>query len=161
MKRILPIIVLTFLFALLVFFTILVPTNYNEFDLLENKLEVLDQQKSAQTIPSLTFCELVRNPEKYDGETVRLNAKLSIGLEGSWFSDLKCGVDNAAVISSENKEVWEKIRQAREQKDSKFWSNTVDLIVIGRFKNIEYKDCCLIAPFQFEILKIEKALSAN
>jgi hypothetical protein len=111
---------------------------------------------SSPNLTSMTWCELANNPEKHDGRTVRLNAKLSIGLEGSWFSDPNCGVNNAAVITAENKEVWQTIEQARKQKNKKPLSNEVDLVVIGKFKNTVYKDCCLITPFQFEILKVEK-----
>jgi hypothetical protein len=51
-----------------------------------------------------------------------------------------------------NEEASKLIRQAREQKGKKFWANELNVVVVGRFKNEVYKDCCLIAPFQFEIL---------
>jgi len=107
--------------------------------------------------PPLTFCDLANNPERYHGQTVRLAAKLNNGLEGSWFSDNNCGIDNAAIVSAEDNKVWEAINKVRARKKGEPWDNEVDLVVLGTFKNTAYQDCCLIAPFQFEILKVEKA----
>ena len=115
------------------------------------------ENNQAET-PDLTFCELVNNPEKYDGKTVRLSAKLSIGLEGSWFADNSCGADNAAIVKVKDNEVWKIIDKARARGKREPWDIEVNLIVIGQFKNAVYKDnCCLTTPFQFEILKVEKA----
>ena len=109
-------------------------------------------ENNPADLPVLTFCELVNNPEKYDGKTVRLSAKLSVGLEGSWFSDSNCGVDNTAIISVKNNEVWKTIDKARERKNKEPWDTQINLTVVGKFKNTVYKDwCCLTAPFQFEI----------
>ena len=114
-------------------------------------------ENNQAELPVLTFCELAKNPEKYDGRTVRLSAELSIGLEGSWFSDAACGADNTAIISTENNEVWKAIGKARERGKREPSDTEINLTVVGKFKNTVYKDCCLIAPFQFEILKVEKA----
>ncbi len=114
-------------------------------------------ENNPADLPVLTFCELANNPEKYDGKTVRLSAILSIGLEGSWFSEARCGADNAAIISAKNNEVWKAIKKARERGKREPSDTEVNLTVVGVFKNTVYKDCCLIAPFQFEILKVEKA----
>jgi hypothetical protein len=35
-------------------------------------------------------------------------------------------------------------------------NNFLNLIVVGKFKNVVYNYGGLIAPFQFEILKVEK-----
>lgn len=119
-------------------------------------------ESEASVLPVLNFCELVNDPEKYDGKTVRLSARLSIGLEGSWFSDTSCGADNAAIISAENNEVWKAIDKARARKKGEPWDVEVDVVAVGKFKNVVYKDwCCLTAPFQFEILKVEKASKVN
>lgn len=156
MKQILLAITFIFLFGLLIISTILFPTNYA--DSLGNPL---NKEEISQSIPMVNFCELANNPEKYNDRTVQLKASLSLGLEGAWFSDSECGVNNAAIVSSENKEVWKTIEKARNVKNNKFLSNELNLEVVGIFKNIEYKDCCLIAPFQFEILKIEKVTNLN
>lgn len=117
----------------------------------------------SEVIPNADFCELAANPEKYDGKIVRLSAKLLMGLEGAWFSDAKCGADNAAVVSSENKDVWKAIERVREEKDKilkeneRQLRNEVNLTVVGKFKNIVYNEGGLTAPFQFQILKVDKA----
>ncbi len=117
-----------------------------------------NNDNASADLPILAYCELANNPDEYDGKIVRLSARLLIGVEGSWISDSNCGrTDNAAITTSNNEEVWHSINQARKQKGKKIWSNEVNLIVVGKFKNAVYKDCCLITPFQFEIMRIEKA----
>jgi hypothetical protein len=117
-----------------------------------------ESENNQAEMPDLTFCELVNNPEKYDGKTVRLRAKMSIGTEGSWFSDNACGANNAAFISEANDEVSKAIDKARDRGKREPWDFEVNLIVVGKFKNVVYSDrCCLTTPFQFEILKVEKA----
>ncbi|MGI8470123.1 MAG: hypothetical protein ACR2N3_16910 [Pyrinomonadaceae bacterium] len=131
--------------------------NSQESKAVENFDVVYDENSSAD-LPILSYCELANNPEKYDGKIVRLSATLEMGIEGSWFDDANCEKSNdAAIVKSINEEVWDAVQRTREQKDKKVLSNEVNLIVVGRFKNSVYKDCCLITPFQFEILKVENA----
>ncbi|HEX8249531.1 MAG TPA: hypothetical protein VF599_15245 [Pyrinomonadaceae bacterium] len=123
---------------------------------------LLNNEDIPADLPILSFCELANNPEKYDGKIVRLNATLTFGLEGSWFSDSNCGShDNGAIVSSASEEVWNPLKQARERKGEKFSANQLNVTAVGKFKNEVYKDCCLIAPFQFEISKVEKASTIN
>ena len=95
----------------------------------------VDQQKDLITknlslaIQTVTFCNLANNPVKYKDKIVRLNSVLTIGIEGSWFSDAQCGIDNAAVISSESQKVWAAIEEARNHKGSEFLSSKIELVV--------------------------------
>lgn len=110
----------------------------------------------------LSFCELSNNLEQYNEKIVRISATIQFGLEGSWFSDPNCGIsDNIAIVSYKNEELYNPIAQARKQKNMKFLANELDVVVIGKFKNEVYKDCCLIAPFQFEISQVEKVSKPN
>ncbi len=162
MKRItfwLLIISFTFIFgaaAMLIYLKLFYPAIQISESLPEISLPEIENNPTD--LPSLNFCELTNNPEKYDGKTVRLSARLSIGLEGSWFSDSSCGADNTAIISAQNKEVWKAIEKARERKNKEPSDTQVNLTVVGEFKNTVYKDwCCLTAPFQFKISTVEKA----
>jgi hypothetical protein len=134
----------------------------NEKSVSLSNIPLSNIENNSSNLPIFDFCKLVKNPEKYDGKIVRLSSKLIFGLENSWFSDPECGTPNdAAITIAENKEIWNAIEQARKQKDKKFLKNEIDLIVIGKFRNEVYKDCCLIAPFQFEILQIESISKPN
>jgi len=153
-----------FLFSGILLLTAITILMYQKFfDALQSLPEILTPEIESETVdlPMLTFCELVNNPEKYDNKTVYLRARLSIGTEGSWFSDSKCGIDNAAFVSVTNEQVWKDIEKARERGRRKPSDNELDLIVLGKFRNLVYKDwCCLTTPFQFEISNIEKASKA-
>jgi hypothetical protein len=119
-----------------------------------------DEENGAADLPILSFCELAEKPEKYNGKIVRLSGRITFGLEGAWFSDSNCGDhDNSAIVSYKNEDVWNPVKQARE--GGKFWANALDVVVTGKFKNEVYRDCCLTAPFQFEISKVEKASKTN
>jgi hypothetical protein len=107
--------------------------------------------------PFLSFCELVNNPEKYNGRIVRFSAVMQIGLENSSFSDVRCGGENTMVVSSKNEEVWKTIEKARAGKKNGRWAFILDLQVAGRFENIPFTQCCTKAPFQFEIKSVERA----
>ena len=149
---------LTFVLSLTATFTYL-KFIYPDVQKSESRPEISlpEIENNPADLPILAFCELTKNPEKYDGKIVRLSAKMFIGTENSWFSDFACGVDNAAIISSKNKEVWKAIEKATEGKKKEHWAFKLDLIVTGRFENVSFKECYTIAPFQFEILTVEKA----
>lgn len=124
-------------------------------------LSLLNNENASAVLPILSFCELASNPEKYNGKIVRLSGTLSFGLEGAWLSDANCGAENAAIVLFLNEKVWNPIKKAREQENEKFSANELSVIVVGKFKNEIYKDCCLITPFQFEISAVEKASKKN
>lgn len=148
----------TFIFGLtatLIYLKFFYPDIQTSESLPEIALPEIENDPADLPVPA--FCELVNNPEKYDGKIVRLSAKMFIGTENSWFSDSSCGADNAAIISSKNEEVWKAIEKAREGKKNELWALKLNLIVVGKFENMPYKYCCTLAPFQFEILKVEKA----
>ena len=166
MKRIIFwLVVISFIFGLGTATMLLYPNIFNKPAQTEISAEPATRHTdtAAEEIPNPDFCELTANPEKYDGKIVRLSAKLLMGLEGAWFSDAKCGADNAAVVSSENEDVWKTIERVREEKDKTLKENErrlrneVNLTVVGKFKNVVYKEGGLTAPFQFQILKVEKA----
>ena len=138
---------------------VLIYTGYNGLES-ENSYFVKEpisaDELNSSNFSLIAFCDIVKNPEKYDGKIVRLKGKLSFGIEGAWFSEAKCGIDNAAVIESENDKVWAEIEKARTQKDKEFLINEIDLITIGRFKNTAYNEGGLKTPFRFEMFWIEK-----
>lgn len=111
---------------------------------------------------TLSLCELSNKPQEYNGKVVRLSATLLFGTEGSWFSSQDCMVsDGTILVSFENEKAWKPIGDARKQKNNKPWANQLDVIVIGKFKNEDPRNCCIIAPFQFEILQVEKVSKIN
>lgn len=147
---------LTFLFGVA---AVLIYTDYDSLD--SEKSNFVKESTSVDELnlsdfSLVTFCDIVKNPQKYDGKIVRLKGKLSMGIEGAWFSEAGCGIDNAAVVESENDKVWAEIKKARTPKDNKVLINEIDLIVIGRFENTAYNEGGLKTPFRFEILWIEK-----
>lgn len=118
-------------------------------------------QETAE-IQTLSFCQLSSNPEEYDGKVVRLNATLEFGTEGAWFSNSNCATAKATtLVFSKNEKVWKPIEAARKRKPNESWASQINLTVIGRFKNQDPKNCCIIASSQFYIEQVEKASKIN
>lgn len=167
MKRItFWLVVVSIIFGLGTATMLLYPNIFNSHGQTEISAEPATRHTDAvsEEIPNPEYCDLVANPEKYDGKIIRLSAKLYMGLEGSWFYDAKCSINNGAVISSENKDVWRAIdEQTKKQNDKTLKENEgrlrneIYLTVVGKFKNVVYGEGGLTTPFQFQILKVEKA----
>jgi hypothetical protein len=118
--------------------------------------------KETAEIQTLDFCELSNNPEEYDGKVVRLNATLEFGIEGAWFSYSKCfTTKGTTLVFSKNEKIWKPVETARKQKTHEPWANKVSVTVVGKFKNQDPKNCCIIASSQFEIQQVEKASKIN
>jgi hypothetical protein len=48
------------------------------------------QSTSASKIPTVAYCDLLRNPDDYDGKKIRIRAEYNSGFEHSVFSDTAC-----------------------------------------------------------------------
>ena len=122
----------------------------------------LSKADSKRTLPILAYCELANNPEKYNGQTVRVSTRLSGFIHGILLYDPNCsGVDTqAAVFYSPNHraEIELALKQAR---GSDNWFEPVDIIATGTFKKVtptnESDTIYDTASLQFEIILIEKA----
>jgi hypothetical protein len=119
-------------------------------------LVFVNNAKENSELLTLSFCELSSNPEMYDGKVVRLNANLVFGLEGAWFSDPECKTLKASTLVFIKEDAWKTIEKARKQKKDKLWAMDVNLTVIGKFKNQDPKNCCIVVSSQFEIQQVEK-----
>jgi len=60
------------------------------FAILYLSLSACSSSQSDQKIPLVAYCDLVRNPSKYDGQEVRVKAIYTTGFEWAFLSDEKC-----------------------------------------------------------------------
>lgn len=155
-------------------FTIGVATNFlwPQSSVVETKQKAtagcreLSKPVSDEGRPILAFCELASNPEKYNGQTVRVSARLSWFIHGLLFYNEDCSGPNkhAAVFYNQAHEV--EIERAIEQargSDNRY--EPVDIIATGTFKKVtpsfESDTIYDTAPLQFEIIQIEKTSKVN
>ena len=100
--------------------------------------------------PVLAYCELVGNPERYDGKVVRVRATMSLSIHGLFFSDVACGgYDQPTAV------------RLQASPGAKLAAHTpVELIVVGRFEKVtpsmETDSLLDMTPLQFEIMRVEK-----
>jgi hypothetical protein len=112
--------------------------------------------------PILGLCELLDNPDKYSGQTVRVSAIMSGFIHGMVLYNPNCVTVNtrtAVFFNRENKEQIQGIlKQARGSDD---WREAVDIIALGQFRKVtpsNQNDTIYdTAPLQFEIMRVEKA----
>jgi hypothetical protein len=121
---------------------------------------------SNRPLPILAYCELANNPEKYNGQTVRVSTRLSGFIHGILFYDPNCsGRDTQAAVfynPDHRAEIELALKQAR---GSDNWFEPVDIIATGTFKKVTPTDesdtIYDTASLQFEIILIEKASKAR
>ncbi len=59
---------------------------------------------TSPTIPTVSYCELVRNPMRYDQTTVRVSSIHIVGFEWSYLMDDECLEQTWAILTPENPE---------------------------------------------------------
>jgi hypothetical protein len=128
------------------------------------------KESISEDLPILAYCELVNNPEKYDGKTVRLRAEVKTGNHGQYLWDSICPGDEkiktyyeatAAVIFNniQDQEKIKQIRDARKPFLVQRWTDLVNITAVGKFKKNKptEKSSGLVenSTFHFEIIKLE------
>lgn len=72
-----------------------------------------EDKKSSADPPTVAFCDLVGDPNRYDGKVVRTQAVVAVGFEVGIVYDPKCG--------DREKRAWYDFDQATYQPDEKGW----------------------------------------
>jgi len=117
--------------------------------------------------PVLDYCELANNPERYDGDVVRVRARLWFSMHGYFFLDERCYGDNkqSGIMIPQDGDTWEKIESkiAKDLGVDEFtgWEFPV-IVAVGKFRRVEpsktsdavYDNTHLI----FEIMNVESAV---
>lgn len=130
-----------------------------------NQQPIVEEIK--EDLPILSICELVNNPDKYNGQTVRLSADLHENFHGYYLADWNCSPqfdDNkliALLFNEKNQnEIDKKLDEIK--KSNKYVSEgIVRFIAVGKFRIVEKCDFCSDSmidrtQLHFELAKIEK-----
>jgi hypothetical protein len=79
---------------------------------------------------SVTYCDLIHNPERYNGKTVRTNVTYRFGFEWAEFYCLDCwDMDHRTWVEYEH----DLCAKSKKIKDNDFRGRTVNLQVVGKF----------------------------
>lgn len=129
----------------------------------ETDLVALQESVASDETPIFAFCELVNNPDKYDGKVVRISAKLSLNHHSTLFLDKNCSEQGKAiaVIFNSVEQLSETIDRIVQQTKPEQKSYCIpEIITVGKFSRIkevnETNSWIKDFPFQFEIQKVEK-----
>jgi hypothetical protein len=110
-------------------------------------------QTAVPTLPDLSFCEVVAKPADFDGKIIRLHAVFQFGLHGPTVGDRSCASVDNITWANLSPEKWAELERAAP-------AGAVDLVAVGKFaRNVGSGDTDLWkdrAPFQFEVLSVEK-----
>ena len=121
-----------------------------------------DRPGEEGLLPVLAYCELVGNPERYDGKIVRVRATLRMSIHGLFLSDVTCDrYENYAAVDFHE--------PRRKELVNTFFGpdnptldrpGPVELIAIGRFEKVfpsrVYDSLLDNAPLRFEMMRVEK-----
>jgi hypothetical protein len=109
------------------------------------------EEKNQQTdksmnddIPTVSFCEMVKNPENYFEKTIRITATFTQANEGQYLSDSACPLshdDQIGIghITQSEQEIAGKNEQLRKISSPKFGHKAV-VTIVGRLCNISRRD---------------------
>ena len=114
-------------------------------------------------LPILAYCEIANNPEKYNGEIVRVRTKLNQFIHGAFFADENCAgrEKTTAVIFNPERanEIINKLESETKSEEFGFWG--AEIIAVGKFSRVKptQESDALVdnIDLRFEILQIEKA----
>lgn len=129
----------------------------------------IPDNKSSSEPPAVAFCDLVRDPARYDGKVVRTSAIVAVGFEVAIVYDPKCGETEKRAwydfdMSSYNPEEkgWKALRQllfpeSKEQKGR--YGGRARATMIGRFDASDKNGYGHLNQyhFQFTIKRVERA----
>jgi len=118
--------------------------------------------------PILAYCELANNPDKYDGQIVRVSARLIQHMHGLKFMNPNCESEEkeAVVTWSDDKdeEISNQIAQETGSEKFIYWGMP-EIIAQGRFSKIKptRKSDAMIdnAYLKFEIYSVESAAKSQ
>lgn len=120
-----------------------------------------DSLGGLEEVPTVSYCDLITNPQAYSGKMVRIKASYFSGRHTGFFYDLDCdGVTKRthAVLSCNDEEFCKKLVGII---DGALISGRAELTVVGKFKGLGgYGKLSPSAEgfrFELEFNKIEKA----
>jgi hypothetical protein len=122
--------------------------------------ETISQTEMAQ----LSVCDLANNPEKYNGRTVRVKAKLFFFIHGFSFIDPNCADEKKqiGVIFNEKHSLQIEDKLNKEAKPNDYGYGMPIIVATGKFDQVtpSRKSDSLIdnVYLRFEIYEIEKVI---
>ncbi|MBS1791531.1 MAG: hypothetical protein JST85_27730 [Acidobacteria bacterium] len=95
--------------------------------------------QNQEDIYVVTYCDLIKEPKKYDGKLVRVKASVYVGYHGGFFYDLACdGKDKRAdlYMSCGNAESCKSMREAlsKDMNKKSLREDRVELVIKGIFR---------------------------
>jgi len=130
----------------------------------ESVSSIAQKTDTPSELPILAYCELVNNPENYDGKIVRVSAKLWFFIHGFKFLDKNCyAVENEPAVTfaaGREDEIFAKLAKETGSAEYNPWTFP-EVVVVGKLSRVKpsRKSDSMAdnAYLQFEILEVEKA----
>ena len=117
----------------------------------------------ADEIPTISYCEMVRNPRAYFGKTVRVRGVWERGAEGIYLRDSACQEQVTVGFSQAPREKW--CDRARSNfkiiYDEKKFSGRAEIVVVGTLENRRSKNPFFNYRYLFVAACIEKVMTAS
>jgi hypothetical protein len=122
--------------------------------------------EARNEIPTVAFCELVRNPSGYFDKTVRVTATYWAGQEGAALADHRCPLSNHENIGIEFVFTGKRQREAIYRNVNKIMSGRygngwAQVTVVGLLRNLSSHEGGLMSyQYRFDIVRFENISEA-
>ena len=125
--------------------------------------------ESSSDPPTVAFCDLVRDPARYDGKVVHTEAIVAVGFEVGIIYDPKCGDSEKRVwydfdmsTYNENEKGWKALRQLlfpKSEEQHGRYTGRAKATMIGRFDASDKNGYGHLNQyhFKFTIKRVERA----
>ncbi len=114
---------------------------------------------ATEEIPTVAFCEMVKNPKLYFDKTVRLTAIYKMATEAQYLSDENCPLSHDDQIGIRYADINEQQRELLRREFAKFRSNEYGgqarVTIVGILRNKSRRDFAWYR-YRFDIISLEK-----
>lgn len=103
------------------------------------KSRSLHEQRSLLIVKqpeTVNFCDLVVNPNEYDGRFIRVNAPFFRGIHGSSFHDMKCGGFESQTGVTFTNETVDESQKIIDAAPGDMWFKKLNIIATGTFYKV-------------------------
>ncbi|MDQ6788490.1 MAG: hypothetical protein M3033_16930 [Acidobacteriota bacterium] len=139
----------------------------------KNNSSILPPERSSGSseLPILAYCELVNNPEKYNGKIIRINADLLWNMHGYFLADNNCSARDESALTGirfdekSRDELFQKINEIKGS-DKLDFRTSINMIAVGKFNKVGRCEICSDLMIDrtllhFEIIEIEKGYAVT
>lgn len=117
------------------------------------------QSMIKEKIPTVAFCEMVKNPKTYFDKPIKITAEYLQATEGAYLADSECPLSHddqiGANLEYADTEEWKTERDKINKISTPEYGSKARIIVVGILKNESRRDFAWY-KYRFDIIRVEE-----